>query len=272
MKRLTVVLVALLQASLSLVGQASAGSTIRATCRQMQSRGCVGLAAFYKFEEGSDYIRRDSYGFADLIEPDGLNVNNTASGKFGNALSLGGLGANYVHVRDAPALGNTSWTITAWLLPSSNCVGSGSTTIFQKDFGANYRGTNLGFKCTSGVIYPSAEVWLDETGTSQTLTSTTSISTSWSLVIWSYRPWIPSRNGQLMISVNGAAFQTASVAGPIRTSATSFIVGAYGGGDWGSNTYSGRLDHVGFYGTYWADDDAAWAYNGGSGRDFPFTQ
>lgn len=256
MKRLMLVLVALL----GLAHSGQAGSTIRSTCRDSQL--CLNLGALLQFEEASDNTRLDSYGFSDFFEPDGADIPNTVSGKFGNALSLNGT-SQYLYVPE----GAPTVTIAVWVFQSST---TGIQTILGQ-YGTYDLRMNAG--------KPELVVYKATDDSSITLTWGVALSAStWHLIVVTPR-FATDASGNPYVKLgmradNGTAIFTAVITDPLKGHALrKLAIGAIESSTSGTfiQFFNGRIDHMLFAGRAWTPQDESLYYNSGTGRSYPFS-
>ena len=113
----------------------------------------AGLVAAYNFNEGSGTSAADSSGNGHTSTL--ANGPTWTTGKYGDALSFDGAD-DYVNVPDAASLDLTSWTISAWIYPTSLpfvtwktilCKGGDCTNYYLQTYGTELEG---GFESPAG--------------------------------------------------------------------------------------------------------------------------
>lgn len=212
--------------------------------------------SWYNFDEASDSLRLDSYGYSDLREKDAANV-GTAGAKFGTA-PANFLTTNYLTKTEWGALGGGNWTIGVWI------------------WAVAYTGTQdivvLGDYAHEGVIFriqggkPQVNVWEQETDTLYGFGHSTTPSTAaWHLVVVTMSPYGPYGKARACISLDGGTQQCSTAfAYNVKTVFSNLTVGGYGGG------FNGAIDGLLIASRTWSPYDISLYWNGGSGRAFPF--
>lgn len=231
---------------------------------------CVGLIEHYDFEEASDSLRLGSAAGGTFEEPGGQNVANTVSGKFGNAVVLGGTSTAHLDINPSGNFGTATYTMAFWIYPTTAGTAGQTQAIISTD-STNSRGETLYLINTAGSLYPAWEVYRDSE-TNVTITSSTSISiNAWHLIVVGVKlDFFTSSNSHwITLSVDNGALQTASLPGPVKQGFTQINLGRRPSGS--SYDLSFRMDSFSSWGRALTSAELTLLYNSGSGRAFPFS-
>ena len=188
----------------------------------------LGLVAAFNFNEGAGTTVTDKSGTGNNGTISGATW--STDGRFGAALSFNGTSA-WVTVPDAASLDfTTSFTVEAWLNPTSV---TGWRTVILKEAGSKLA---YGLYGVNGSSRPSG--WI-QTTRDYYVNSTTALATNtWTHVAYSYD------GATLRMFINGT--QVATAAGPTGLSVSTGPLRIGGNAIWGEY-FSGRIDEVRVY-------------------------
>jgi hypothetical protein len=259
-------------------------SAQRATCAWDDGNGplCQGLVSYYKFEEGSDSLRKDSYGYSDLRECPGTNV-GSASGKLGtNAVNFTGAATQGLTLPFGGQFGRGFWTIAAWVYPTDNSASRGilstHSSLVTKSMGTGVNTGPSGVKLylwkSGASLYPRVEVYENETDTQKFRFVNTNVTlNTWHLIVVKSSPTTVG-HAEICISLDGAAFLCTAYNFNIRGNLGWLVVGKDDASCAASlpigQYFFGRIDSLAIYSRAWSPNDLALFWNSGTGRDFPF--
>ena len=197
------------------------------------------LVAYWRLDEASG-TREDTKGSNDLTDN---NTVTSSTGKIGDAADFEADNSEYLSIADNSDLssGDVDFSIWAWVRPETV---AGTIVVNKPDeYGLD--------------MYPDGSAWRFTVNAAYTPVSTgTPVAGTWAFLVGVH----DAAANEIKISVNGAAFVTASAIGPTDTG-SAFLVGSYNGS---SLFFDGLVDEVGFTKRKLTQEEVSALYNSGS--------
>jgi len=240
---------------------------------------CVGLSGYARLDEPADTPR------GDLLECPGTDVATSTTTRFGLArsASFDGSSTKGFITYGGGGFGGGTWTVAVWVYPTS--VTTTSTILSTMDTSIGKQGLTLDLFYTGSALNARARSYMQDTDTILTAQSTTNLTVNtWHLVVFqsahsTIRKLYSTQ--ALKVSVNNGAFtSTAWTNSPRTNSSGNLVIGksdssvhpvtgacnAMGGG------FTGYMQGFALYGRALTANDLSVLWNGGQGRDFPFSR
>lgn len=219
------------------------------------------LVAFWKLDEASG-VRDDAVGANNLTDN---NTVTQAAGTVGNAAQFTAANSEYLSIADNADLstGDIDFTVTAWVYLDSK--GANRTIASKASFGIEewllrYSSANDRFEF---YILDSTPAFRVATANTLGVPATA----TWYFIV----AWHDATANTVSIQVNdGTADSGAAGSGGPADRAGAFGIGAYGDGT-AATFHDGRVDAAGFWKRTLTATEKTYLYNGGSGREYPFT-
>lgn len=245
---------------------------------------CSGLSSYYRLGEPADYLRASQTGGA-LFECPGIDVATTSTTKFGQARTTsfdGSVSKGFI-VASGGAFGAGTWTIAVWVYPTSATVTS--TVLTTMDANSGKEGLALDLYYTGSALHARARSYMQDTDTVLTAESTTNVTANaWHLLVFqsahsTIRKLYSTQ--ALKVSVDNGAFTSTSWTNQPRVNGGgNLAIGKSDAGidpatgacsKVGSNGFTGYMQALAIYARALSANDIALLWNGGAGRDYPFT-